>query len=195
VAIADVCDKGLGAALFMTLIRTLVRAFATSRTETDTTRCANEATPVELTNEYVLLNHVDTHMFATLFFGVIDLATGQLAYVNSGHEPALIVDAGGVRARLGPTGPSIGLFPDARFLVQRTVLQPGDTLLLFTDGVTEARDTQGSFFGRERLTRLLEKPVESAAQLVARIHQSLSEFSMGAVQSDDVTMLAVRRSQ
>ncbi|MFC1715601.1 SpoIIE family protein phosphatase [Candidatus Poribacteria bacterium] len=216
--IADVCDKGVGAALFMGLIRSLVRAFAQqhhSLSWMDTLsrggptaargRSGRRQLPsvgigalkngVELTNNYIANNHGKSGMFATLFFGVLDPTTGALAYINGGHEPPVIFGPDGVqKEKLGTTGPAVGAFPDVEFNIQETQFEPGDTLFAYTDGVTDAEDPYGERFGRERLFSLLEQPVTCAAAMLERIETRLHVHIAYAEQFDDITMLAVRRS-
>jgi sigma-B regulation protein RsbU (phosphoserine phosphatase) len=187
--IADVCDKGVGAALFMALTRSLIRAFA----ELNNGGGMSLKSPVELTNDYVLRNHLQANMFVTLFFAVLDPAIGLLTYVNSGHNPPVIIGATGVKARLEPTGPAIGISPDIAFETHQVCLEPGDVLYAFTDGVTEARDSNGNFFTEKRLLQLLEQPLSSAAALLSRIEESVRAHIGAANPFDDITMLAARR--
>ena len=187
--IADVCDKGVGAALFMALSRSLIRAFA-GLNESPATGGKN---PVELTNEYIVQNHENSNMFVTLFYGVLDLANGQLTYVNCGHNPPVIIGSTGVKVRLRPTVPAVGMFPDIEFKMQQVGLEPGDVLFAFTDGVTEARAPNDGFFTEERLLQLLEQPAPSALALLNRIDESLCSHIGAATQFDDITMIAARR--
>jgi sigma-B regulation protein RsbU (phosphoserine phosphatase) len=187
--IADVCDKGVGAALFMALSRSLLRAFAELATSE-----ADLKSPIELTNAYILRNHMQANMFITLFFGVLDPATGLLTYVNGGHNPPVIIGSTGVKARLRPTGPAVGMFPDIEFKVQQVSLELGDILFAFTDGVTEARDANGRFFTEARLLQLLEQPASSAAALLNRIEESVRAHIAATNQYDDITMIAARRN-
>lgn len=215
--IADVCDKGVGAALFMALSRSLIHAFAQQHYNTlswmdamaDDTRArpretsGRPTTPiiganalknaVVLTNNYITTNHLEMNMFFTLFFGVLDPATGALLYVNAGHCPPLIVGPDGIRAKLATTGPVIGLFPELQFEIARAQLQPGDTLFCYTDGVTDARTPSGEFFDVKRLYPLLEQPDPTATALLNRIESSVHAHIASAAQFDDITMLAVRR--
>jgi len=188
--IADVCDKGVGAALFMALSRSLIRAFA-GLNKSHATGVKN---PVELTNEYILQNHDNSNMFVTLFYGVLDLASGQLAYMNCGHNPPVIIGSTGVKVHLRPTGPAVGMFPDIELKVQQVGLEPGDVLFAFTDGVTEARDANGGLFTEGRLLQLLEPPTPSAVALLNRILESVSSHIGGEDQFDDITMIAARRT-
>jgi phosphoserine phosphatase RsbU/P len=187
--IADVCDKGVGAALFMALCRSLMRAFAGLH-EGPATGGKN---PVELTNEYIVQNHENSNMFVTLFYGVLDLANGQLTYVNCGHNPPVIVGSTGAKVRLRPTVPAVGMFPDIEFKMQQVDLEPGDVLFAYTDGVTEACAPNDGFFTEERLLQLLEQPAPSALALLKRIDESLRSHIGAATQFDDITMIAARR--
>jgi sigma-B regulation protein RsbU (phosphoserine phosphatase) len=188
--IADVCDKGVGAALFMALARSLIRAFAGLN---ESCRGMGIKNPVELTNEYILQNHDNSNMFVTLFYGVLDLASGQLEYMNCGHNPPVIIGSTGVKMHLRPTGPAVGMFPDIVWTVQQVVLAPGDVLFAFTDGVTEARAVDGGFFTEERLLQLLEQPAASAVALLNRIDENLRSHINTATQFDDITMITARR--
>lgn len=216
--IADVVDKGVPAALFMALVRSLTRAFAQqnyslswanllegdkpkggsgsgrgqgrSIPSTGTNALKNA---VQLTNNYIANNHGDMNMFATLFFGMLDPANGQLAYINAGHNPPYLLGPdGSVKATLKGTGPAVGMFADAEFHIEFAQLNLGDTLYAYTDGVTEARDPSRGFFTEKRLRSVLGQPIESAAGLLDRVQDSVRVFMAGAAQFDDITMLAVR---
>jgi serine phosphatase RsbU (regulator of sigma subunit) len=150
---------------------------------------------VKLTNDYIAKNHADLTMFATLFFGVLDPQMGSLTYINAGHDPPAIISSTGViKERLTPTGPAMGMLPDMDFDILQVSLEPGDTLMTFTDGVTDARDPNGEFFSKEGLLALLEQPTPSAQTLLDRIENSLRAHIADADQFDDITMLAVRRT-
>ena len=110
---------------------------------------------VLLTNNYILENHEDLNMFATLFFGLLDPSNGQLAYINAGHNPPFILGPDGtVKAALKGTGPAVGMFPATDFRIDYAQMDPGDILYLYTDGVTEARDPDRAFFTEKRLLAL-----------------------------------------
>ncbi len=214
--IADVCDKGVGAALFMALFRSLIRVFS-GQTSMDglpltcseppldePTQFADSSSldpnhiaalkAVKLTNNYIALNHGDLAMFATLFFGILDPDSGSLSYINGGHEPLLIVGSGGgVKAHLSFTGPAVGIEPDIDFKIQQTHMESGDILLGYTDGVTEAGSAEGNFFTMARLVSILDTPVTTATELLDRIAKSLQEHVGRADQFDDITLLAIRR--
>ncbi len=190
--IADVCDKGVGAALFMALFRSLLRATATGGLWGPDVSSELPRT-VRLTNDYIARTHGRSNMFATLFFGVLDPAAGSLVYVNGGHEAPILYGPGGVKARLTPTGPAVGLMPDMPFEVRQARLEAGEGLLAFTDGVTDARGASG-LYGEERLLALLRKPAPSAAELLDAIEAGVLAHAAGSEQADDITLLAVRRS-
>jgi sigma-B regulation protein RsbU (phosphoserine phosphatase) len=149
---------------------------------------------VQLTNNYIADNHGEMNMFATLFFGMLDPSNGQLAYINAGHNPPFIMGPDGtVKTALKGTGPAVGMFAGANFRIDYAQMDPGDVLYLYTDGVTEARDVARGFFGEKRLRALLGQPADSATGLLDRVESSLCQFMAGAVQFDDITMMAVRR--
>lgn len=207
--VADVCDKGVGAALFMALIRTLLR-YATDMsglqrvTASHGTQVAAPGRPavgaaalhnaVEATNRYLIETHPKQGYFATLFFAVLDPVTGRLTYMNCGHNPPLVLGADGVpRAELEPTGPAVGVSRRGVFVLGYDRLQPGESLLAYTDGVTEARAVDGELFGEDRLRALTAAPPPSARALLDRAVHAIDGHAAGAQQYDDITMLAVRR--
>jgi serine phosphatase RsbU (regulator of sigma subunit) len=147
------------------------------------------------TNRYVASNHGDLGMFATLFFGVLDIQTGRLAYINAGHDPLFLLHPqGGVQDQLDATGPAVGISANAMFTVRHATIRPGETLFSYTDGIPEATSDTGEFFGRQRLTKLLEESTKSAADLVTTIADAVSAHTGEAEQFDDITILAVRRN-
>ena len=95
---------------------------------------------MDLTNDYMLRNHADANMFATTFFAVLDPATGQLNYVNGGHNPPVVIGPDGIKDRLKPTGPAPGMLPNVDYRIGQAQLDPGDILFTFTDGVTDAKN-------------------------------------------------------
>jgi phosphoserine phosphatase RsbU/P len=193
--LADVCGKGVGAALFMALFRSLLRALAEPEFAAAATTGDGLCATVQGTNDYIARTHGRANMFATAFVAVLDPATGALDYVNAGHEPPAILDAGGaVRARLQPTGPALGLLPDLVFTVASERLAAGETLFAYTDGVVDARDPNDVAFGEDRLMELLHTEPATAARLLERIDAALSAHIAAAEQFDDVAMLATRRT-
>ncbi|MGK7903920.1 MAG: PP2C family protein-serine/threonine phosphatase [Hormoscilla sp.] len=213
--IADVCDKGVGAALFMALFRSLIRIFSKqSQLEGSPSDILQENQPstgwicdcesinlahinalsaIALTNDYVGLYHWQMSMFATVFFAVLDPATGLLTYINGGHEPVFVVGDKGVKLTLPSTGPAVGMMPKMKFGIQQVQLEPGDILISYTDGVTEAKSPEGKLFTDKRLRELIENQAASASELLERIKSSLFAYMDDAPQFDDITMLAVHR--
>ena len=212
--IADVCDKGVGSALYMALFRSLIRVFAeqnihctgpsltqlfpepgkaeaTSPTPNDPTARLGA---VPSTNNYIAQIHGRECMYATLFFGVLNPSTGSLTYVNAGHEPLYVINDGKIKNRLKPTGPAVGLMPDITYNVQQIQLDPGDLLVGYTDGVTEARSPEDEIYTRDRLQSLLTQPIKSATETIERVKTNLFAFIDIAARGDDVTMLAVQRN-
>lgn len=194
VVLADVCDKGVGAALFMALFRSLVRALG-ERLLTPGGDTASEACQlIGDVNNYIARIHERANMFATMFFGSLDLASGELVCVNAGHEPPLITGTQGVRARLAPTGPAVGMFPDMDFHATRAVLGKDEALVVFTDGITDSHSADGALFGDARLRELMAAPVESAQAMVQRIQSAVRLHAGDVPAFDDVTLLVVRRT-
>ena len=217
IVIADICDKGVGAALFMALFRSLIRIFS-GQTELKGLRLSGDKSlpdhdwplvqrdyeesdqvsaleAVRMTNNYIIQNHEDLGMFATLFFGVLNPDTGMLSYVSGGHDPLFLIDSSGRATILPPTGPAVGLRLDATFHIEQAHLEPGTTMLGCTDGVTEARSLKGNLFSRNRLEMLVSENCASASDLVEHIKTNLFSFIGNAAQEDDITLLAVRHSQ
>ena len=190
--IADVCDKGVGAALYMALFRSLIRSHAELHCAAATAIPAARSV-VALTNDYIARTHGRSNMFATVFFALLDPATGEFAWVNGGHEPPIVRRRTGALERLAPSGPAVGLFPEASFLARGGALEPGDTLLAFTDGVTEERDASGALYGEARLAALVEASDASPAALLEEIERDVRAHRGETDPSDDVTLLALRR--
>ena len=196
--IADVCDKGLGAALFMTLFRSLIRAGSSMDAFTHPGATGTVSTSqrlmnaVSFTNNYVAETHGKTSMFATIFFGILDTRTGVLAYVNGGHVLPLVINRDGVREILKRTGPAVGVVPDADFAISEVAIEQGDTLFAYTDGLTEAANAAGEYFSEKGLIPLLAG-TRPLASLLEQVQEMVEDYSTGTQQVDDITMLAVRR--
>ena len=201
--IGDVADKGVGAALYMALLRSLIRIFSghyqfISETKysdivSDFSNQADILRAVDRTNIYLLQTHGDEGMFASLFFGVLNPSNGRLAYVNAGHEPLFVLETDGNLKRLNHTGPGVGLLQDYRYRSQEITIKPGGTLVGYTDGVSEARSPFDEFYSRRRLQRLLEMyPSESAENTVEKIRAELFNFIGDSQLMDDITIIAVR---
>lgn len=196
--VGDVCGKGVGAALFMAVLRTLVRVLADEWALAGPAEAGGAADLLSrmarLINRQVAETHGATNMFATAFLGVLDPADGRLAYLNAGHDPPVILDGRGGAARLEPTGPAVGLLPGLAFAVAETRLEPGGLLCAYTDGVPESRDLAGVLYGEERLLAQVTAPAPSAAAVLDRLLEHRDAFAADAEQADDITLLAVRRA-
>ena len=197
--VADVCGKGIGAALYMTLFRSLIHAASTtdqfspgqeSKTFTAEERLLHA---ISLTNSYVVETHSEAFMFTTIFIGILDPKSGKLSYINGGNDPALIVGRDGkAHTRLIRTGPAIGVISQAKFVVKEITLANDDLILAFTDGIPDTQNINGDFFGNERLQVLLTYN-SSPAALINKIESELNQFIGEAEQFDDITLLAIKR--
>jgi len=196
--VADVCDKGLGAALFMTLFRSLLRAaanidFYTRVGSNDVnSSAARLRNAISLTNNYIAETHGSTGMFATVFFGILDLQTCTLAYINCGHLPPLIVNKYGVKQTLHLTGPVLGVVLDAEHVIKEVELDRGDLLFAYTDGLTDTENPAGEILGIGELIPLLTRE-QSLSTLLDQILRRVEAHGEGVKQFDDITMLALRR--
>ena len=203
IVVADVCDKGVGAALFMALFRSFIRVLSGSVNSSghlDTTD--SKASPDKilretfaLINNYISITHEQAGMFATIFYGILDPQTGKLTYINGGHEPPIITGSNGKKNFLEPTGPAVGLYPDLDFKVRSLTLNPHDMLLAYTDGVTDSRNSAGDAFTKEQLLKTLENSSGAAGDLIQKIKFRLDEHILDAKQFDDITLVALRRQQ
>jgi len=191
--LSDVSGKDVGAALFMGMIRTLIRALA----EQAVSDASDPLEAVQLTNRYLINHHYGNngrYMYATLFMGVLDPVASTVTFVNAGHNPPAVVNAyGGVRKWIEPTGPAVGIIPDAQFIKNEITLSPGEMLFTYTDGVTEARNLEGELFSKKRLSFILDTSFTDVSAAVKQVEQSVQEHCCGKAPSDDITMLAVRR--
>ena len=211
--IADVVGKGVTAALFMAIIRSLFRAlFQQNYYQAEPVPAApghGRTAPfpfidrdalvnaVRLTNAYLIGNHGETYTFATLFAAVVDPHDGHVWYVNAGHNPPQIFGAVGdgeraARVELAPTGPAIGLLANAAYQLGQATIAPGELLFAYTDGVTEARNPAAEEMGLERVEDIVRHAATAEAALAA-VEEALSAHTTGAEPFDDVTMLALRR--
>lgn len=208
--VGDVCDKGVGAALFMALFRSLIRASADpvgggainmiGGRHTMVMQAIQSASPADLltrvasfTNDYIARLHGRTNMFATVFLASLEPYSGELVYVNAGHEPALIIASDGAIEELRPTGPALGMLPDSRFTAVTRTLEKGHSLLVFTDGLVEAHSPTGEVYGAKRLREVLRaQRGSSASELVHAVLDAVQTFGGHSDPHDDVTMLAAR---
>ena len=197
--IGDVCDKGVGAALFMTLFRSLIRFTATSyydhllNSEIGPSTSELLKQIVSLTNDYIAQTHSDSSMFATIFICVINPSHNTLTYINCGHEPPYWSHVSQTITVLKNTGPLVGLIPDAQFNTDEIFLEDGDLVFLYTDGVPDALNMDNVFFGKECLLAILQSGKPHPAELLDHISEQLTNFIGQAFPFDDITMLAIQR--
>ena len=205
--IADVCDKGIGSALFMALFRSLIRVFSGQITlqgvsvpgsdNQDPNATGNPLFQalhaVSLTNDYIAHEHGEEGLFATLFFGVLDPQSGNLAYVNGGHEPLIIFNRSGIKQRLTATGPAVGMMTDMEYRVEQVQMEPDDFLIGYTDGVTEALSPEKLWYSKQRFLARLEKPAPTVSQQIELIKEDIFDHIGDAPQFDDITMIALHR--
>jgi serine phosphatase RsbU (regulator of sigma subunit) len=196
--LGDVTDKGVGAALFMALYRTLLRAFLgtpvfinAEKWKDNPGECLRQV--VEYINHYVVETHDDA-LFASLVVGVLTHETGCIVYINAGHNPPRILRAGAVVQHLPPSGPLLGAMDDAEYTAGIVNLLPGDLLLIFSDGLEDAVNPREDIFGIERLLAAACKPADSAQGMLRQIMAEIEAFMDGEPQYDDFTALAVKRS-
>ncbi len=188
ILVADVADKGVGPALFMALTRTLIRTYAAEyETRPDLALSA--------VNRRIL---ADTHtsLFVTIFYGVLDPLSGTLAYCNAGHNPAYLFSrqAEGAVQDLIRTGMPLGVFDYATWEQGIVSLAPGDVLALYTDGITEAQDRHGAFFGEKRLIAAIQANQRRSADDIAEaLLKEVHKFVGDASRYDDITLLVVTR--
>jgi sigma-B regulation protein RsbU (phosphoserine phosphatase) len=186
IGVGDVCGKGVPAALFMGITKTLIRI--NLRENPDLPGAIVKA------NAFLVDNNAG-QLFATVLYAAYDPRSGALEYCNCGHLPGLIRRPGGVVETLPVGGLPVGLFEPMKLMVSQAQLRPGDLFLLYTDGVTEAEDPDALQFGEDRLEGLLAQKGHgaSASQWTARIEAAVRAFARGRSQFDDITCLALRR--
>jgi sigma-B regulation protein RsbU (phosphoserine phosphatase) len=190
--IADVADKGMPAALFMTLIRTLVRAAVYE--------ISSPADVLGRVND-LLVPDAQQGMFVTLVYAVLELDTGLLTYTNAGHNPPLVWRRqSGQIERLEKTGMALGVLEGSRTTERTVSLEPGDYLVLYTDGVTETFSPDGEMFGEANLTRTLKEAAQgradlSSQELLDAIDEAVANFLGLHGRTDDLTLLVLRRLQ
>lgn len=182
--IGDVAGKGVGAALFMAITRTMLRA--TALRGMGAGECVSYA-------NLVLTPDSLPGMFVTLFYGILDVRTGLVTYANAGHNPPYLVRTDGTQSMLESTkGLALCLLADFPYGEKAVQLEPGDNILLYTDGVTEASNEEGEQFESERLEDCLSGLARVPAQLCRDVLRSVTAFSGGIDQSDDITLLALQ---
>ena len=196
--VADACGKGVPAALFVALTRSLVRAASLAPAAFQhggSAQAAPLAETIGLTNDYIATEHGASHMFITLFYGQLNTHSGAMRYVNAGHNSPMLFAPGGVlRAELESSSLPLGIVPHHRFEMRETTIARGDMLLCFSDGITEAMDASGALFDDQRLLDAMRAYSDlPAAALVEQLVEVVDAFVGGAPQSDDMTLLLIKR--
>lgn len=188
VVIADVSDKGMGAALFMALSSTLVRTYASQY-------ATLPSFALGMANERILLD-TRSGMFVTAFYGVLEPDTGRMRFVNAGHNPPYMFSTQKNKTLdwLRSTGMALGVMEDATWGQKMVKFSPGDVLLLYTDGVTDAQDALGNYYGEKRLQEVVRsKRDSSATAILDAVLNDLQRFTGGMHQQDDITLMVVSR--
>ena len=185
VALGDVSGKGTAAALLMSSLHAAVHAQAASPSSLVET--------ITNVNRY-LAENIPSNRFVTLFYAELDPKAGSLAFVNAGHNPPIIVHESGTVEQLSSGGLPLGIIPDTEYKEGRTQLHPGDVLVIYSDGVSEAINPEGEEFGPERLCRVVtENLTATAAGMRDRIESALTKFVRGTPANDDITLVIVKR--
>jgi serine phosphatase RsbU (regulator of sigma subunit) len=194
ILVADVADKGLGAALFMALSRTLIRTFAFEHQ-------AQPELVLRSTNQRILTD-TRNNMFVTAFYGILDLHTGQLTYANAGHNPPYLFKSRSsdnseelVKVQgLPNTGIPLGVLEEASWEAKSIGLDRGDTLIMYTDGITEAQNLRDEFFGDHRLLEVSQDNLRSSALTIQdAVMVAVDRFSDSGAQCDDETLVIIKR--
>ncbi|MBI5929548.1 MAG: PP2C family protein-serine/threonine phosphatase [Chloroflexi bacterium] len=187
--VADVADKGTGAALFMALSRTLIRTYAFEYPDEPATvlRAANER----------ILQDTRTNLFVTVFYGVLNPIDGLLTYASAGHNPAFVLNVKHINGvqKLARTGIPMGMFDTGKWKQQTCQLSPADVLIMYTDGVTEAQDISGNLYSEDRLLKVIRaNPALDCDNMRDTVVTDIHEFVGDAPQSDDITLMLVMRN-
>jgi sigma-B regulation protein RsbU (phosphoserine phosphatase) len=188
ISIGDVSDKGVPAALFMAVTMTLLKQ-ATQRQELDPADALRQINTA-------LAQGNESFMFVTFFLGVLNLRTGELRYSNAGHNPPVVIRSRGESTQIPmPDGLVLGVMPDAMYSTAKLHLSNGDSIVLYTDGITEAMSPQREIYTEERLLRVTESLAGSTpTELAQRIVDSVKSHVAQAPQSDDITLLTLKYS-
>ena len=183
--VGDVSGKGVAAGLFMAVTRTLIRAESRQHSSPVKILC-------EVNNQLVPEN--SALLFVTIILGLYDPSTGQISYAQGGHNPAIVLKADGSASYEPPGGQPLGVFKDASYGDYSVTLQPGDSFIVYTDGITEAMNNVQDPYGEERFIDLLNgQQSKDAAAINQLILSDVKQFVDGAEQSDDITLMTLKR--
>lgn len=184
VVIADVSGKGVPAAILMAFLRASLRA-ATH---------IGYATHISMAKvNFLLWESIESNLFVTAFYGILDAQKGTLAYSNAGHNPPLLVNAAGTSRFIDKGEQPLGMFRETRYHQYYLHFEPGDVLVLYTDGATEANSPSGEEFGRERLAQAVKKTYDRPArEMIASLQMEILEWTANAGSNDDVTFFIIK---
>jgi serine phosphatase RsbU (regulator of sigma subunit) len=198
--VADVCGKGVPAALFVALTRSLLRAASQTPWEFKERPTAQHRDVLTralwFTNDYIAREHGESNMFITVFYAVLEPETGRISYVNAGHNPPLVISGDGKHIReLESYNLPVGIIETESYSAAEFVMEAGELLVAFSDGITEAMNPAGEPYGDERFIDELRTNCSlSAQELTTTIEQRVDEYAAGAPQADDMTLLILRRA-
>ena len=206
--VADVCDKGVPSALYMSVFRSLLRSkllehaaktwpladvTESSAPDQDALASACIRDAIGQTNDYMAANQNASMMFATVFIAAINKDTGVVSYIAAGHESPVIVTATGLRMLDTSGGPAIGLFGSVPYVVATTQLQPGDSLVVYSDGLVDARNPANEGWGLARLQELLSRSGDQSPSVMMRgIISAVDRYMQGVDQFDDLTVMVLK---
>jgi len=182
--IADVAGKGIPAALLMVFLRASLRA-ATH---------IGYATHISMAKvNYLLWESIERNQFITAFYGILDAANRTLSYSNAGHNPPLLIDAQGETRFIERGEQPLGMFRETRYHEYYHTFKPGEILVLYTDGVTEAANPEGEEFGRDRLANAVKDAADlTARELIGHMHKSVNDWTNGLGWNDDATFFVIK---
>jgi serine phosphatase RsbU (regulator of sigma subunit) len=185
IALGDVSGKGTAAALLMSSLHAAIHAQAAAK--------SSLAETVSSVNRY-LAENTPTNRFVTLFLAELDPMTGNLRYINAGHNPPLLAQSDGQCRQLASGGFPLGILPMAEYEVGETLLKNGEVLVVYSDGVSEANNLKGDEFGINRLEEVLKRNLKASASGIRdRVESALSSFTQTAPANDDITLVIVKR--
>jgi sigma-B regulation protein RsbU (phosphoserine phosphatase) len=185
--IADVSDKGVPAALYMMVAKTLLKTEGQRLGEPD---------EILFSVNNILAANNESCMFTTVFCAILDIVTGEVRFANAGHNPPLVIDSCGVRYLTPKPRLMLGAVTDTVYVTERLTLEDNDTLFLYTDGVTEATNPVNALYGEERLLKALRKaPQNDVTNMIHYISSEVARHAETAAQSDDITMLAIKMTK
>ncbi len=185
IALGDVSGKGTAAALLMSSVHAAIHAQVSAKSSLDQT--------ISSVNKY-LAENTPANRFVTMFAAELDPATGALKYINAGHNPPLIGRVDGTIVQLSSGGFPLGIMPAAEFEMGETILNPGESLVVYSDGVSEANNIKDEEFGMERLSAVIQNNLSSSASgMRDKVESALSAFTLTAPANDDITLVIVKR--